>query len=73
MLMVLLLQMIERKQQRGYVGYIEEKAKIDNFTLSLGGRFEYMKMHYRDKAATMGTTSNLEEEIYAFAPGGGIL
>ena len=57
----------------GYVGYIEEKAKIDNVTLSLGGRFEYMKMHYRDKAATMGTTSNLEEDIYAFAPGGGIL
>ena len=34
----------DTKNER-YVGYIEEKAKIDNFELSVGGRFEYMKMH----------------------------
>ena len=32
-----------------------------------------MKMHYRNVAGIMGTSNNLEEEIFAFAPGGGVL
>ena len=64
----------DRKETtKGWVGYIEEKAKIDKLELSLGGRFEYMKMHYRDKIGAQGTASNTEEEMYAFAPGGGAL
>ena len=57
----------------GHSAYIEEVATINNFVVSLGGRFEYADYHYRDKAATEGTTSNLGEEMWAFAPGGGLV
>ncbi len=61
------------EKTEGYAVYAEEKARINNFELSLGGRFEYMKFHYRDKTAAQGSTSNMEEKMYAFSPGGGIV
>ena len=64
----------DRKETtHGHAFYIEERAAFDKFVLSLGGRFEYMDMHYRDKAAAQGSTSNTKEETYMWAPGGGIL
>ena len=61
------------EKAKGHIGYIEESATINNFVVSFGGRFEYVDYHYRDKAATMGTTSNLNEDMFAFAPGGGLV
>ena len=61
------------EKTRGYVGYFEEKTEIGKVELSFGGRFEYMKMHYRNQAAIVGSTNNMEEEIYTFAPGGGLV
>ena len=37
------------EKTEGYAVYAEEKARINNFELSLGGRFEYIKFHYRHK------------------------
>jgi Fe(3+) dicitrate transport protein len=58
---------------QGYALYFEEAATINNFVVSFGSRLEFLDQHYRDKAATMGTTSNLKEETWAFVPGGGLL
>ena len=64
----------DRKETtHGHAFFIEERASFDKFVLSLGGRFEYMDMHYRDKVAAQGTSSNTKEETYMWAPGGGIL
>ena len=63
----------DRNQKtKGVAAYFEESATINNFVVSFGSRFEYIKQHYRDGAATMGTTKNLEEKTYAFVPGGGL-
>ena len=61
------------EKSKGHSGYIEESATINNFVISFGGRFEYVDYHYRDKVAAMGTTSNMKEEMFAFAPGGGLV
>ena len=61
------------ERTEGYALYFEEAATINNFVVSFGSRLEFLDQHYRDKAATMGTTSNLTEETWAFVPGGGLL
>ncbi len=63
----------DRNQKtKGVAAYFEESATINNFVVSFGSRFEYVKQHYRSGAATMGTNNNLEEKTYAFVPGGGL-
>ena len=64
----------DRKETtKGHAVYFEDTTKFDKFELSLGARLEHFKMHYRDKAAAQGSTSNMEEEMTMWAPGGGLL
>ncbi len=57
----------------GYVGYFEEKAEVGKFDVSLGARFEYMDFHYRNTTGAAFSTNNINEEMYAFSPGGGFV
>ena len=62
----------DRKETtKGHAVYFEDTAKFDRLELSLGARLEHFKMHYRDKAGA--GTSNMEEEMTMWAPGGGLL
>ena len=64
----------DRKETtKGHAVYFEDTTKFNKFELSLGARLEHFKMHYRDKAAAQGSTSNMEEEMTMWAPGGGLL
>ncbi len=64
----------DRKETtKGHAVYFEDTTKLDKLELSLGARLEHFKMHYRDKAAAQGSTSNMEEEMTMWAPGGGLL
>ena len=60
----------------GHVGYFEEKMKINNFDVMFGARFEYIDNYYRKTAhsgASRGVTTEQEEDMFAFAPGGGLV
>ena len=61
------------EKSKGYALYFEESAKYGKFTASFGSRFEYVKQHYRNTTAAAGSTSNIEETIYTFSPGGGLV
>ncbi|MEE2695208.1 MAG: TonB-dependent receptor [Pseudomonadota bacterium] len=61
------------EKTKGHSGYIEESAEINNFVVSVGGRFEYADYHYRDKIGAPNSTSNIHEDMFAFAPGGGLV
>ena len=52
---------------KGAAVYFEENATINNFVVSLGSRFEYIKQTYRS-----GATTSDSEKTYAFVPGGGL-
>lgn len=52
---------------KGAAVYFEENATINNFVVSLGSRFEYVKQTYRS-----GATTSDSEKTYAFVPGGGL-
>ena len=51
----------DRNQKtKGVAAYFEESATINNFVVSFGSRFEYIKQHYRSGAGL--TTNNMEEK-----------
>ena len=52
---------------KGAAVYFEENATINNFVVSFGSRFEYIKQTYRS-----GATTSDSEKTYAFVPGGGL-
>ena len=52
---------------KGVAAYFEENATINNFVVSFGSRFEYIRQTYRS-----GATTSDSENTYAFVPGGGL-
>ena len=52
---------------KGVAAYFEENATINNFIVSFGSRFEYVRQTYRS-----GATTSDSENTYAFVPGGGL-
>jgi len=59
----------DRNQRtEGYAFYLTDSAKIDKWSFSLGGRYEYMEQFYRNKSDVYD-----KEEIYAFVSGGGLV
>ena len=60
---------------KGHVGYFEEKMKINNFDVMFGARYEYIENDYRagSTSGNGGTTVVAGEDMFAFAPGGGLV
>ena len=56
----------------GHVGYFEEKMTINNFDVMFGARYEYIDNYFRSTASS-GVTTEREEDMFAFAPGGGLV